>query len=130
MMEGRGGNKISNQLQVSSLDSILQLPAGEVFAKERLMPAANISHCPLSKMLIYTAFGREVGKQMSPSSGLKDITLLHNLPYKTASSEEIFFASGILYHGGFLCYYFSPYRTDTPRPPAAPIPLIAVSPVT
>lgn len=53
MMERGGKNKVSNQLQVSSLDSILQLPAGEVFAKERLMSAANISHCPVSKMLIY-----------------------------------------------------------------------------
>lgn len=64
---------------------------------------------------------------MSPSSGLKDITLLRNLPYKTVSSEETFFARGILYHEGILCYYFSPYRTGTPRRPAAPISLIAVS---
>ena len=94
---------VSNQLQVSSLDSILQLPAGEVFAKERLMSAASISHCPVSKMLIYTVLAREAGKQISPSSGLKDITLLLYLSYKTVSSEEIFFACGILYHGGFLC---------------------------
>lgn len=93
------------------------------------MPAANISHCPVSKMLIYTVFAREVGKQVSPSSGWKDVTLLRNLPNKTVSSEEVFFACGILYPTGYLCHYFSPYRTDTPRPPAAPLTLTAVSPV-
>lgn len=56
--------KISNQLQVSSLDLVLQLPAGEVFAKEQLVSTANISHCPVFKMLIYIFFAREVGKHL------------------------------------------------------------------
>lgn len=58
-------------------------------------------------MLIYRVFPREAGKQVSPSSGLKDIAFLHNLPYRTFSPEEIFFARGILYHGSFLWYYFA-----------------------
>lgn len=88
------------------------------------MSAANISHCPVFKMLIYTVFAREVGKQVPLSSGLKDITILHNLPYKTVSSQEIFFPCGILCHEGFLRCYFSLYTTDTPRLSAAPYPLL------
>lgn len=64
MMERGEKYKVSNQLQVSSLDLVLQLPAGEVFAKEQLVSTANISHCPVFKMLIYIFFAREVGKHL------------------------------------------------------------------
>lgn len=82
----------------------------------------------MSKTLIYMVFAKEVGKKLSPSSGLEDVTLLHNLPYKIVSSEGIFLHVASFTMGVFFAIN-SPYRTDTPRPPSAPTSFIAVSPL-